>query len=271
MLLQVEEDLAIARNHHLNQVEPHRWGSHFILNRAKPEGNEPPQCRPVAAGDIERRVSDKVIFTEAQNAIRTQLLPQQLGVGIRAGVQLYIWAAKLELEMCLRDGSDQIFIKLDQKNAHNSYSRAAAQRALEAIPGARRMAELHRATFGVTSRLISRTPKGVQHVCDSVEAGQQGNPLVPAAYTLVLDPVLKQFDALLGGRGHVRAYQDDIFISGDRTTVLLHIQSLIDGLRSIGGELASGAGKNCCFIPTGNTDGVPPWLHISSANFVVDG
>jgi hypothetical protein len=27
MLLQVEEDLAIARNRHLNQLEPHSWGS----------------------------------------------------------------------------------------------------------------------------------------------------------------------------------------------------------------------------------------------------
>ena len=231
--------------------------------KVQPPPGEVPQCRPVAAGDIIRRVTDRVVFEEVKPIIAAQLQPQQFGIGVKSGIQAYIWAAKMEVEQSLREGSDHIFIKLDQKNAHNSYYRALAQQHLDSLEGIELMADLHRASFNPTTRLVSKTPKGTTFVCDSIEGGQQGNPLVPPAYALVLDPILKRYDEELGDRGHVRAYQDDIFISGDRITVLSTLREFIQHLSTIGGELATGVGKNCCFSPHGHYDGIPEFLNIS--------
>lgn len=89
--------------------------------------------------------------------------------------------------------------------------------------------------------------------------------MVPYVYALVLDPLLKRMEERLAGEGIVRAYQDDVLIAGKHDTVLEHLDSFVQDLAAIGGELAHGPGKNSYYSPSHNTEGIPSWLTRGSA------
>jgi hypothetical protein len=104
-------------------------------------------------GDVLRRTFERAVWRASRTAIVTALLLQQLEVGVRSGCQKQIWIARVlhdmitraverresedaEADPALLDMADWIYIKLDQKNAHNSYKRARAQAELNRIEGA---------------------------------------------------------------------------------------------------------------------------------------
>ena len=215
----------------------------------------------MAVGDVLRRTFERAVWERSRPAITAALLPQQLGVGLPSGCQKQIWIAHLLQEMASLGAEDEngdfsrfanwVFVKLDQKNAHNSYKRAAAQRALDAIPKASAFARVHYATNVHAPALISHIHGKAVKVCESIEGGQQGSPLVPPAYGAVLDPILKNLDSKLGDDGLVRAIQDDILVVGEPAQVFAHLGSLIEELKEIGGELAQGRGKNSIYRPRG--------------------
>ena len=118
-----------------------------LVKKLPDDPTHTPECRPVATGDTFRTLTDRFVVTEHKRAIIDKVAPQQLGVGVRAGVLIQIWGAKLTIEDTRQERGDWIYVKLDQKNAHNSYPRARAQEILDATPGLRQMADLHRACF----------------------------------------------------------------------------------------------------------------------------
>ena len=101
-----------------------------IKKNLGPENGEAPEVRPVAVGDVLRRTFERAVWRRSSPAITAALLPQQLGVGLPSGCQKQIWIAHLLQEMASLGTEDEnwdlsrfaswVFVKLDQKNAHNS-------------------------------------------------------------------------------------------------------------------------------------------------------
>ena len=240
--------------------------------KTRPEDGEVPRCRPVAVGDVLRRTLERAVWKEFRAPIVKALLPQQLGVGVQSGCQKQIWIARSLHEMIVkanqhetdedgemepeavegggnqqdehRDMADWIFVKLDQKNAHNCFFRAEAVKELTS------MSKEFAGVFGATSAPFTDLvdTKG-NRICQSIEGGQQGNPLVPASYGAALNPILKKLDQDLGESGLVRAIQDDILIVGKQDKVIELLKNFEHDLGSMGGQLAEGEGKNSIYRP----------------------
>ena len=104
--------------------------------------------------------------------------------------------------------------------------------------------------FGATSAPFTDLvdTKG-NRICQSIEGGQQGNPLIPASYGAALNPILKKLDQDLGESGLVRAIQDDILIVGKQDKVIELLKNFELDLGSMGGQLAEGEGKNSIYRP----------------------
>ena len=63
-------------------------------------------------------------------AVKEAVAPQQFGVGVTGGVELYIQGFKIKFERAMQDNRAAAIVTIDVKNAHNSFPRHSAQLAI---------------------------------------------------------------------------------------------------------------------------------------------
>ena len=236
--------------------------------------------RPVNCTNILFRTLDKAISREMSSQARGQLEPTNLGCGTTMGCESCILQAKLLLEVHNHNSSspsspipidttDLFFVRIDLKNAHNSTFRAETQAALNSIPAFGPIRKLYNMKARAQTDCLARINSRVwEPICQMVEGGQQGGPLTGMTFMATIDPILKEFDQ----EDHrLRAIQDDILIMGKREKIFEILPSLRDKLRAVGGEIAEGPSKSCCFSPSGNYEGCPSWLTQAPEGFVFVG
>ena len=190
-----------------------------------------PNLRPVGMGNIVRRaVTSNVVRDRAADACKL-LWPQQIACGVPGGGQILATGIQTHLV----EHPTHCAIELDFENAFSTADRRAM---LEEIRNAdnrvRDLAPLAHATFSPASTIIGLD-------CPSQFGGQQGDPLVPLAYCLGIQPDLKWADKQLkatpeNGRdkaddGHVNAQMDDIFLVGRMEDILLTAKQLAARLK----------------------------------------
>ena len=122
-----------------------------LVKKIAPEG-ETPDARPTNARDIDVSIWLKTIQRKANHAARKALEPQQLGVAVSGGCEIKVIGDKLKIEEAQREGIQLVLVCLDLKNAHNEYSRAGAQTALDHLglqnDSLKHLAQAHRADCG---------------------------------------------------------------------------------------------------------------------------
>jgi hypothetical protein len=218
------------------------------LNKDKPHAdNAFPDARPVKAEDSDTACWCKALAQDTQHLVRAAVIPQQLGVGVQSGVPMYLHGLKLTYSIAARDGTRLVFVKIDIRNAHNEFSRLALRDILSTRVAAGEP-DLSPLLLGLQSTLgihpaiyarSTRTPTGFRHLCDSCRGGGQGNALTGAAFTLAIDPTLKnteiQFPTVT-----VKADQDDITMFGppediftDAAGTAHALEYMLSGLASI--------------------------------------
>ena len=190
--------------------------------------------RPIAVGYVWRRLAAKVACNHARELSTTLLAPHQLGFGISGGAEAAVRAARCYLENM---ASGNLFVKVDFRNAFNTVRRDAI---LEAV--AKHFPEL--LPFA-TSTLSG--PSNLQFgnfILQSEEGAQQGDPLGPLYFCLVIAELLKAMKSEL-----VLAYLDDITLGDDAKTVLQDFLLLAETAKSLGLEI----NMNKCEV-VGHTD-----------------
>ena len=147
------------------------------------------KARPIACGDTLRRLFTR-IYTAA-NATRFSALFQpvgQFGVGVPCGVDKVGLAAQLIHE------AGGTLIAIDGRNAFNSVSRTEVLRqAAEHVPEAY---PLIRKLYGSAAQpdlLFGLDEQALAAVMTSAEGVQQGDPLGPTLFSLVLIPIMQEF------------------------------------------------------------------------------
>ena len=246
------------------------------LNKKAPELNATPDARPVKAEDSDTSLWCKALASISKGPVLDQVKPQQFGVGVSGGVELYIKGLKFKFETAVTNGVELVFDKADLKNAHNSFPRDLTQARLievarsnpKLIPLAVASESILRAGNPIYMR-SGKTSTGFSFLCDSLMGGGQGNALTGLFFVINLDPVLKCVEGQCPGV-EIKAIQDDITLMGppevvwDRTDELgvVHkgaLSVLLDGLKARG--LEPNPDKFACLGTTpGACLGKPDWL-----------
>ena len=151
----------------------------------------------------------KALARTTAPSVRDTTGPQQLGVGVLGGVELYGIGFKVRFEEAIRDGVKKGLIKTDVQNAHNSFPKDGAQKqTIEAayadprlIPLAVAGASILRLATPIYMRDFTSQTK-FEFLCDGLMGGGQGNALTCQFYVVNQDPSPK-------------SVQDDITIFGD--------------------------------------------------------
>ena len=165
------------------------------------------KARPIACGDTLRRLFTR-IYTAA-NASRFSALFQpvgQFGVAVPCGVD------KVGLTAQLIHEAGGTLIAIDGRNAFNSVSRTEVLRqAAEHVPEAY---ALICKVYGSTERpdlLFGLDEQALAEVMLSGEGVQQGDPMGPTLFSLVLHPIMREFLRLFPGFG-MPGFLDDLTI-----------------------------------------------------------
>ena len=188
------------------------------LNKATPVPEIMPDARPVKAEDSDTSLWCKALARITEGSVRSEVIPQQLGVGVKGGQELYVHGANIKAQKATDDGVPLVIIAVDVKNAHNSFDRVLTQKALiekaSSNPGLIPLAVAHESIACAVNPIFMRSneaPNGFVHLCDSHMGGGQGNALTGQLFVIDLDGALKKTEAEFTGV-ELKAIQDDITI-----------------------------------------------------------
>ena len=135
--------------------------------------------RPIVAGNVLRRLITKVYLEAVEGELKQLLFPLQLGVGTSRGSEIATHAVRafaLNYPKC-------IAVKIDYRNAFNSYRRGEMLRQIENyIPEL--LPLLHVAYSTPTPLSLGG------HIIESAAGCQQGDVAGPAAFSLLIHPLV---------------------------------------------------------------------------------
>ena len=198
--------------------------------------------RPIAVGELIRRIAGKLLVSRYQAEAAVPLAPLQVGVGFAGGAEAIIHKTRGWLDTA---PPDHCLLQCDFTNAYNSLSR---QRMLEAVasecpvflPYARACYGQHADLFGPGFRLSSQ------------QGGHQGDPLGPLFYAMTAHPLALLADAAPGCWTHW--YLDDGCIAGPRSVVA----ALVPQLESVAAPLGLVLNRKKCQILELSDEGWDP-------------
>ena len=147
------------------------------LRKHAKDGSE--DARPACSGETIRRVIGKVLLGSEIDTLCAHLLPHQLAVGVKAGVEAMPHLARQWRQDNAQD-PDKILINFDEGNAHNEVDRHTfLTRMRELVPGICTWLEYIYPTDAPTFVFY----RG--RIIESRSGGQQGCPLIGACHAVV--------------------------------------------------------------------------------------
>ena len=153
-------------------------GARLFAGRKKDGG-----FRPIAVGNILRRLTSKCIMNAVSAKAAAILRPFQFGVGVKGGCEAVIHSLNSFLKNPEVLDNEKIFLQVDLKNAFNEVERKVAFETIrELLP---EVASWTEATYGVQAQLIYD-----DKVILSCKGWHQGDPVAGLLFALSLHPVL---------------------------------------------------------------------------------
>ena len=164
--------------------------------RLIPLAKDTGKLRPIAVGEILRRLCGRIVLKKVRAAILRKMEPHQLGVGSRCGGEAMSRAATLYLE----DNPDNALVHTDQTNAFNCMSRVATFQELEEEPELRALIPFLRLWYDGDSELFIAVPGSPTSpaVVYSKTGAQQGCTFGSVMYALGWQKALLKAAALAG-------------------------------------------------------------------------
>ncbi len=195
-------------------LQPYFAGAN--LTALEKKGND---VRPLAAGEVLRRIVSKVLcYMEFSHAAK-YFFPLQMGVAQKAGTERIVHSARRHFNR-LKEGSDMFIMKIDLSNAFNRVSRRA-------------MLTLVRKYFPRLTKWIEwcYTQNSILSYANweilSCEGVQQGDPLGPLLFSLVLHEIIKKINITCPDLLLNKWYLDDGVIMG-KSSDLLKVLNLLE-------------------------------------------
>lgn len=173
-----------------------------VIPLQKPEGG----VRPIAIGEIIRRLVSKTAIAAYREQILDMFVPLQLGIGVPAGAESIVHAVSKLVEDF---GLDTAFsmLKVDFKNAFNLVDRKTMfEECRKHFPGLSRWVEY---CYGDKPLLWARSLQFF-----STEGVQQGDPLGPLLFSLVLNVLIKKIQVACPNALANNWYLDDGVVIG---------------------------------------------------------
>ena len=179
--------------------------------------------RPIASGSVFRRLAGKIVSRRVQAQLGEVLRPVQLGYGTKGGCEIAVHATRALLET--DDNETRCLLKLDFKNAFNTIRRdKMLEKVREVVPD---YLPYVSSTYLKPSTLFCG-----DDTIPSNSGVQQGDPLGPMLFCLVVDKLAKSLESPLN-----LWYLDDATLGGSPESVLEDFTTVMEKADELGLEL----------------------------------
>ena len=191
--------------------------------------------RPIACGDVFRRLAGKWLMQKVRPSITPELLPHQVGVGCKNGADIAVQCVRMYARYARSAGgiaAQRCVMTIDIRNAFNTLDRAKLLDVVaEKLP---KLLNYTLAAYGLPTLL------GFGDSClFSATGTQQGDPPGPLYFSACLaeamkdESVRRQIEAL----DAKAAYLDDLTLCGELRHVLAAFEALRPVLAAMGLEI----------------------------------
>ena len=181
----------------------------------KPNG----RVRALVVGDVFRRLVARALAQHFAAAFQEACLPYQFGLSTRAGTEgLY----KLLHTATALDARATV-LSIDAVGAFDHVSRQAMLEGLRSRPALAPLLPFARQFYGSASVYTWLDETGAEHDVTQGDGGEQGDPLMPALFSLAQHPALSEAAAGLQEGEAIFAFLDDNYVvSAPERTDALH-------------------------------------------------
>ena len=247
----------LARGQAPREVAPFFAGANLVALKKPVAGGKDPDVRPIAVGDVMRRLVGKILAQRVRKEAASLLRRgKQVGVAVQRGNEA---AASVMSSYAQRfSGQDRVILKVDFENAFNSVDRVAFLREVDAyFP---QLSQWVRWCYLSPTDLFFG-----DHKVASVQGVQQGDPLGPLLFALAIRSMTEELletpgldgalwyldDGTLRGspEGVAAAYhtlvrrsaQLGLSVNEGKSELITLGNQSVDSLRSLGLPVADGA------------------------------
>ncbi len=206
--------------------------------------------RPIACGDVFRRIVAKCLVRQVKEKARSYFSPYQSGVAVPFGAEISIHSWREVIANFAYKDSSLVALKVDLVNAFNNVDRRTMlDRAHHHFP---ELFNFVSYCYANPSRLFVR---GFDKVIWSSQGAQQGDPLAPLLSCLVFQVVIERINQVEGIKLN-SWYMDDGGIVGEPATIF-RVLSIFDELSSKLGVHLNKSKSEIIFL--GNVPDVNPF------------
>ena len=201
----------------IEEVRPVLFGARLISLKKKDGG-----IRPIAIGDVFRRLTAKLGVHKLKPRVSQYLSPFQLGCGVPGGIDVAVHSARYSM---MNAEEDSVFLKIDISNAFNTIDRRHVANCLEEV--APEILPFFKLSYSKPSNLVY----GPDIILSS-SGLQQGAPDAPMEFSIGIQKFVQAINSKLK-----IAYLDDISLCDNWRTVLADVVKFKESCQRIGLKL----------------------------------
>lgn len=223
-------------------VAPHFCGANLFACKKKNGG-----IRPIAVGEVLRRLASKVLVQLTSKEAASLLSPLQVGVSISGGCEAIVHAASSLQSDDTIPADEKLTLLVDFVNAFNSIDREEMFRAIRS-----RLPALSHWIESVYS--VQPVLRFGSHIILSCAGVQQGDPLGPLCFSLTLQSLIEKIqEQAMDIRLNAWLLDDGTLVGKEA-----HLQRALDIIESDGPALGlrMNRSKSLLFVPEGATSPV---------------
>ena len=142
----------------------------------KPNGN----VRGIVVGDLLRRLVARCLAQTYAEPIAAACRPHQFALSTRAGAEAVVHS----ITTAVQHNQALTILSVDGVGAYDTISRRSMLTALCAVPGANRCSSFVNMFYSEPSTYVWHDQHGNPHTITQAEGGEQGDPLMPALFSL---------------------------------------------------------------------------------------
>ena len=152
-----------------------------------------------------------------------QRKPHQFALSTRAGTEAVIHA----LTAATQANPAHTVLSVDGIGAYDTISRESMLRGLMTVPTANRSLPFVRTFYGQPSQYVWHDDQGRHHLISQAEGGEQGDPLMPALFSLGQSRAVQAIHSQLHPTEMLLAYLDDIYavVAPDRVRTVYDVMA----------------------------------------------
>ena len=155
-----------------------------------------------------RRVVSRCIAQMFSSHFHAACSPHQFALSTRAGTGAVLHA----LTTATQHNQNSTILSIDGIGAYDAISRNSMLQGLRDTPEANRCLPYVRLWYATESEYVWHDAQGQHHTVIQGEGGEQGDPLMPALFSLGQQPALRAVQAQLLPGETLYAYLDDIYV-----------------------------------------------------------